>query len=248
MDVTIQLPRATPYAYLAWVAWWRDTENLLGSDLAIQADLPARDRGSSAEENLRSIVPGHVRAIEEEARQALKEERSGIAPELSASPELWSDWLDYVNQRKESIEALALKGLPVPRFPEDLVVLWEETLRTIQALVSSPVSLGNLKILPDGQAGRFRLIGELEISNIEAVGQRLGEELRAGRRLCLDLSGLTFMDSKGLGLLLRLRSQAEERHLAPLVLVTPSSIVRRVLSTAVPHPMVGLEIWANKGV
>jgi anti-sigma B factor antagonist len=242
MDVTIQLPSATPHAYLAWVAWWRDVEELLGSDLAVQADLPAPDRDSPAQ----GIVPAHVRAIEEEARRALDEGRSEIAPALKASPMLWSEWLDHVSQRKEWLEALTLKGLPVPRFPEDLVVLWEETLRTIQSQVSGPVLLGNLKILPDGQAGRFRLIGELEIANVEAVAQRLGEELKAGRRLCLDLSGLTFMDSKGLGLLLRLRSLAEESNLSPLVLVTPSSIVRKVLSTAVPHRLAGLEIWANQ--
>jgi anti-sigma B factor antagonist len=242
MDVTIQLPSATPHAYLAWVAWWRDVEEVLGSDLSVQADLPAPDRDSSA----KSIVPAHVQGIEEEARRALDEGRSEIAPKLSASSQLWFEWLDHVNQRKEWLEALALKGLPVPRFPEDLVVMWEETLRTIQARVSGPVSLGNLKILPDGQAGRFRLIGELEITNVEAVAQRLGEELKGGRRLCLDLSGLTFMDSKGLGLLLRLRSLAEKSNLAPLVLVTPSSIVRKVLSTAMPHRLAGLEIWANQ--
>ena len=106
-------------------------------------------------------------------------------------------------------------------------------------------SAGNLKIVPQGPPGRFRLIGELEATNVEAAARRLGEELRAGRRLYLDLSGVRFMDSKGLGLLRGLRSLAQQRNLAPLVLVTPSSIVRRVLSTALPQ-MSGLEIWANQ--
>jgi anti-sigma B factor antagonist len=246
VDDTIQLPPASPHAYLAWVAWWRDVEELLGSDLAMHAYRSAHGEGPSIGDGLESVIPAHLRAIEEEARQAMDEGRPEIAPKLSAPHERWREWMEYGRQRREWLEALALKGLPVPRFPEDLVILWQETLKTIQAQVSEDVSLGNLKILPDEEAGRFRLVGELEISNVEAAGRRLEDELRAGRRLRLDLSGVTFMDSKGLALLLRLRSLAEESGLAPVVVVSPSAIVRRVLRVAVPQEITGLEVRANQ--
>src|SRR6266545_3838158 len=32
--LTIRLPTAPPQAYLAWVTWWREVEELLGSDMA----------------------------------------------------------------------------------------------------------------------------------------------------------------------------------------------------------------------
>ncbi len=244
MDVVIQLPVASPHAYLAWVAWWKDVEELLGSNLAVEASRVGWESSYSAEGRLKGIIPGHIAAIEEEARRALEEERAEIAPKLGAPAELWQEWLQYGRQRRDWLETLALKGLPVPVFPEDLVVLWKETLRTIEALVSGYLSLHNLKIVPEGGPGRFRLIGELEIDNVETAAHRLEGELRAGRRLWLDLSEVTFMDSKGLGLLLRLRSMAEESGLAPVVLVAPSPVVRSVLTMALPDPIAGLEVRA----
>ena len=84
--VTIRLPTAAPEAYLAWVTWWREVEQLLGSDLATA---PGDDDGLAPDRGARSIVLQHVRSLEEQARRASEEGKQTISPELSAEPTEW---------------------------------------------------------------------------------------------------------------------------------------------------------------
>jgi len=237
--LTIRLPTAAPQAYLAWVTWWSEVEQLLGSDLAIapeDVDGRATDRGD------RSIVLQHVRSLEEQAKQASEEGKQTISPELSAEPAGWDQWLDYWRSRREWLEALALRELPEPTVPEELVTLWERTLQMIGVELSIDMShLHNLKVVGTGTSGSFRLVGELEVMNVDAVGRHLEKELRTGNRLTLDLSGLTFIDSRGLAMLLHLSELANELDLTPIVVKT-SEVVRRVMEVGLPAPIPGVEI------
>ncbi|HEX9312653.1 MAG TPA: STAS domain-containing protein [Actinomycetota bacterium] len=90
--------------------------------------------------------------------------------------------------------------------------------------------------------GRFEVEGELDVSNAEQLGNALWAELRAGSSVVVDLSGLAFMDSQGLRLLLQLALHAEAAGFGPVVLVNLSPAVRRVLEISLPHGMLGLAV------
>ena len=73
------------------------------------------------------------------------------------------------------------------------------------------------------------LAGELDVAGAtEAHKRLLGLKLRPGGQLVLDLSGLRFMDSTGVRLILRAHEQAL-RHGAELVVVRGPEPVMRVL-------------------
>ncbi|HEX9312371.1 MAG TPA: STAS domain-containing protein, partial [Actinomycetota bacterium] len=77
--------------------------------------------------------------------------------------------------------------------------------------------------------GRFEVEGELDVSNVEQLGDALWAELRAGSSVVVDLSGLAFMDSQGLRLFVQLALHAGQRGLGPVVLLNPSPAIRRIL-------------------
>jgi anti-anti-sigma factor len=240
-NLTIRLPAAPPQAYLAWVTWWREVEELLGSDLARTAT--GEDGAAALGHGVESIVPEHVRLLEQQARQALSNGKTEIFPELSAEPEEWDQWLDYWGRRREWLEALALRGLPVPQTPMDLTALWQKTLRAINVELAIDLAhLKNLEVVGTGQSGSFRISGELDLMNVEAVSRHFQAELRAGERLTLDVSGLTFIDSKGLAMLLQLAALTVELGLSPLVLRAPSEVLRRVLEVGLPSPIPGVQL------
>src|SRR5207245_6670651 len=160
---------------------------------------------------VRANVWQHVRSHEDQAKQAAEEGKQTISPELSAEPAGWDQWLDYWRSRRGWLEALALRELPEPTVPEELVTLWERTLQMIGVeLAIDMADLHNLKVVGTGTSGSFRLVGELEVMNVDAVGRHLEKELRTGNRLTLDLSGLTFIDSRGLAMLLQIYELAKE--------------------------------------
>jgi anti-anti-sigma factor len=240
--LTIRLPAAPPQAYLAWVTWWREVEELLGSDMA-KAMTAGEDGARPLGHEVRSIVPEHVRLLEQQARQALAAGTTEISPELSADTEAWDQWLDYWGRRREWLEALALRGLPVPQTPKDLAALWQKTLRVINVELATDLAhMKNLELLRTGQPGSFRLSGELDLLNVEAVSRYLQEELRTGQQLTLDVSGLTFIDSKGLAMLLQLAASSLELGLPAVVLRSPSEVLRRVLEVGLPSPIPGIQL------
>ena len=238
---SIRLPSATPHAYLAWVAWWKDVEELIGSDLGEHP--PTGPRGDSEDQPAsRGVVDEHLLLIDQEAKLAIEAGRDQMAPLLRAEPDQWNQWLRYGRMRREWFEALALKRLPDQGFPENIQTLWEGTMKVIQAVVSDHVVLRNVTLIPHDESGRFLVRGELEVANIEAVADRLGSELKAGHRLGIDLSAVKFIDSQGVRLLVRLSAMAEDLGLGPVTVFAPSDEVRRVLNIAVPEGIPGVEI------
>jgi anti-anti-sigma factor len=96
--------------------------------------------------------------------------------------------------------------------------------------------------LEEGEgSGSFRLIGELDSSTVTQVASRLQDELRGGELLTLDTSGLTFMDSQGVWMLIGLGMEATERGTS-ITLINCSRQVKRILEVAVPEGIPGVDI------
>jgi len=74
----------------------------------------------------------------------------------------------------------------------------------------------------------FRLIGELDASNVGVLSDALTREVGKGGDLTLDLGGLAFMDSSGIQALIR-AAHGLEGH-GRLLLRSPGHLVRRILS------------------
>lgn len=79
------------------------------------------------------------------------------------------------------------------------------------------------------------LHGELDVASADGLANSLVE--LAGSTVVVDLSDLTFMDSSGIGALVRARNRIRAGGLGELVLTRPGEIVRRALG------IVGLDAW-----
>jgi anti-anti-sigma factor len=73
----------------------------------------------------------------------------------------------------------------------------------------------------------FRLVGELDASNVTSLSEAIQPEIERGGDLTLDLAGLAFMDSTGIQVLVRTAQGLEGR--GNLILVSPGNLVRRIL-------------------
>ncbi len=79
------------------------------------------------------------------------------------------------------------------------------------------------------------LHGELDIATADGLADALVEV--AGSTVVVDLSGLTFMDSTGIGALVVARNRVLANGQGQLVLTRPTAIVRKALE------IVGLSQW-----
>ena len=79
------------------------------------------------------------------------------------------------------------------------------------------------------------MYGELDVASADGLSNSLVE--LAGSTVVVDLSGLTFMDSSGIGALVRARTRIKANGLGDLVLTRPSAIVGKALE------IVGLSAW-----
>jgi anti-anti-sigma factor len=75
-----------------------------------------------------------------------------------------------------------------------------------------------------------RVHGEIDLSNAHEVSSAIGLVMgQEARRLVVDLSDITYLDSAGVALLLRLAERLRARRRELHVVVPPGSPVRRVL-------------------
>jgi anti-sigma B factor antagonist len=79
------------------------------------------------------------------------------------------------------------------------------------------------------------LHGELDVASADGLANSLVE--LAGSTVVVDLSDLMFMDSTGIGALVRARNRIRADGLGELVLTRPGAIVHRALE------IVGLDAW-----
>jgi anti-anti-sigma factor len=101
--------------------------------------------------------------------------------------------------------------------------------------------VSNLLRLERVHDGFFRLIGELDVSIAPAVTERLLTELKLARGLTLDTSGLRFMDSQGLRMLILLGREVSELE-TTVTVANCSNAVRRLLEVSIPNGIPGVEI------
>lgn len=73
--------------------------------------------------------------------------------------------------------------------------------------------------------------GEIDLSHGEHLWAAVEEALSLSDRLVIDFSGTTFIDSTGLGILVRAQSQLGPAG-GPIVIRSPSQVVRRLLSVS----------------
>ena len=76
--------------------------------------------------------------------------------------------------------------------------------------------------------GRIALIGELDLANVGDTESALAAQASRGTPLVLDLARLTYLDSQGIAMLLRLSDRATLNG-GSLSVANPSRMVRRVL-------------------
>lgn len=85
--------------------------------------------------------------------------------------------------------------------------------------------------------GTLRLVGEIDVQNVDEAQARLEEELLRCRQLTLDASEVSFMD---LRMLLLLGEQAVAKAFS-IVVLNCSKAVQRVLDVSVPQGIPGVE-------
>ena len=93
-----------------------------------------------------------------------------------------------------------------------------------------PTPPAQLRIEPvhwDG-TGRVAVMGEIDMSNVAEAESILSDLAGSGTPLTLDIVGLSYLDSQGVGMLLRLAKRAHVSG-ATLTLANPRGTVRRVL-------------------
>lgn len=84
-----------------------------------------------------------------------------------------------------------------------------------------------LEVIRDGGPRTFRLVGELDLSSLPGLEEEMKPVLEDAGDLLLDLSDLEFMDSSGVGFLVRASQALEGR--GRVVLISPGPMVQRLL-------------------
>jgi len=85
----------------------------------------------------------------------------------------------------------------------------------------------------------YRLEGELDMATAGDLGELLRE--RSDQQTVLDFSGITFMDSSGLRVLLEAAGKHNGNG-ATVVILHPAPQVQRVLEISIPGGTPGLEV------
>jgi len=97
-----------------------------------------------------------------------------------------------------------------------------------------------LRITPTDAPRGFRVEGELDLATEGELRRALEAATAEGGELALDLSGLTFIDSSGLRVLIQTAASLDGR--GALVVLRPSSPVKRVFDIAIPGGFPGLDV------
>jgi anti-sigma B factor antagonist len=86
----------------------------------------------------------------------------------------------------------------------------------------------------------LRVIGEVDLANADELREALEPEVRAGGDITLDLSGLRFMSSTGIQVIIQALQKLTGR--GTLVVISPTSAFRQLLRVT------GLERFENLDV
>jgi len=92
-----------------------------------------------------------------------------------------------------------------------------------------------LEVRNGHRPGLYQVAGELDLSNANQLETQLKDGLSRTERLELDFSQVSFMDSSGLKVILRLARDAEARGTSPIVLSSLSPVVSRLFQLVLPN-------------
>ena len=97
--------------------------------------------------------------------------------------------------------------------------------------------LARVEGVRQGTVCLVRVHGEIDLSNAHEVSSEIGDAMgQEARRLVVDLSDITYLDSAGVALLLRLAERLRSRRRQLHLVVPRGSPVRRVLDfTGLPR-------------
>lgn len=87
-----------------------------------------------------------------------------------------------------------------------------------------------VNITSEGEATVLSLVGEFDLGGVSTFADAMAVVDPSAQRVVIDLSGLTFVGSTGLGCFVRSQKELEERG-ARLALRSPSNAVRRLIDT-----------------
>jgi anti-anti-sigma factor len=90
-----------------------------------------------------------------------------------------------------------------------------------------------LEIISTDAPRGLRLVGEVDLANADELREALEPEVRAGGEITLELSGLRFMSSTGIQVMVRVLQDLEGR--GRLILDAPTPSIRHLLT------VIGLE-------
>lgn len=90
----------------------------------------------------------------------------------------------------------------------------------------------------------FRLEGEIDLSNAATLSELLDPEVAAGGEVTVDLSGVAFMDSTAIQVLLKAGNQIHGR--GSLILYHPGSLVSNVLRLIKADRVPGIRIMERE--
>lgn len=93
-----------------------------------------------------------------------------------------------------------------------------------------------LAVHPCGDGVLVRVAGVVDALSLPAVSRELTDAQRGSGVVYIDLSGVTFMDSRGLGALLAANERSREGA-APIRIHRPSEAVRRLLEVSGVGPV-----------
>ncbi|GGT01757.1 anti-sigma factor antagonist [Planobispora rosea] len=94
-----------------------------------------------------------------------------------------------------------------------------------------------LSVTAHGNSMIHRVTGEIDISTAPALRTRLQNALTAGGRLLVDLSEVTFMDARGLGVLVAVNNRARELGGTVQLIGVPAAVGRLLKLTGLSRTL-----------
>lgn len=104
-----------------------------------------------------------------------------------------------------------------------------------------------LELVPGDRPGLYRLTGEVDVANAPDLLGALMKRLQEDDAIVLDVSGVSFMDSQGLRVVVELATEAQAQSKSPVVIAAPSEPVRRLLDLVIPGGLPQLVVREDLG-
>lgn len=147
---SVTLPEAPPAHYLAWMAFWREVEQKVGTAPSLQ-DAAAEESAPFVRDDLADLISQRiVGAITAQATEALKAGEASIAPTIEAVPEVLAKALTYVTARVRWMTPERLEAMGIEPLDPKLVEL---RARVVKHVLEQLTDAGYPHRLPGSESG-----------------------------------------------------------------------------------------------